>query len=239
MNIHHHRRLLLGLLLPLALTGAIAGCGDSDTTSNTGHMNNGADHMDNGAGGAGHMDGTSGMGYNDATTPTKTTAATAADVDAAFVRQMIPHHQMAVMMAELAQNEATHAELKKLADSIIASQSAEIGTMRGIAKQLGVTADHPMGGGSTGGNRMGDDAATLGIPVSDMGMSMEMMDLRGADPFDQEFIDQMIPHHEGAIRMAKAELAKGENPELKKLATAIIAAQTKEIAEMKAWKAAW
>jgi uncharacterized protein (DUF305 family) len=66
------------------------------------------------------------------------------------------------------------------------------------------------------------------------------MDLGPADAnFDLRFIDAMIPHHEGAVVMAKEILNKSQRPELKKLAQAIIAAQDQEIAQMQAWRKAW
>ena len=55
---------------------------------------------------------------------------------------------------------------------------------------------------------------------------------------DQDFVAMMIPHHQGAIAMAKVELEYGKNPAMRKLATAIIASQDDEIAEMKQWQAA-
>jgi len=66
------------------------------------------------------------------------------------------------------------------------------------------------------------------------------MDLGPADEnYDLRFIDAMIFHHEGAVVMAKDALQKSKRPELKKLATEIISAQTQEVAQMKAWRTDW
>lgn len=53
---------------------------------------------------------------------------------------------------------------------------------------------------------------------------------------DKDFVASMIPHHQGAIDMAKIVQQYGKDPELKKLATEIIAAQGKEIAVMRDWQ---
>ena len=58
--------------------------------------------------------------------------------------------------------------------------------------------------------------------------------LRTAVPFDRAFLEMMLPHHEGALEMSKAELAKGADPELKSLAQQIIDGQQREIDAMRA-----
>ncbi len=69
-------------------------------------------------------------------------------------------------------------------------------------------------------------------------MLMELDDLSG-DDFDIAFLDMMIPHHEGAIEMAKAAKTSAKHPEIKAMADAIIATQQKEIDQMKQWMKEW
>lgn len=56
---------------------------------------------------------------------------------------------------------------------------------------------------------------------------------------DEHFIEQMIPHHDGAIAMAKLALQKAKRPEIKTLAQNIISAQEKEVAGMQSWYKSW
>lgn len=138
-------------------------------------------------------------------------------IDRAFVADMIPHHESAVDMAKIAKRRGTSEFVKDLADDIIRTQNAEITTMQAIAAQL---------------DEAGVKPQSLGVPEHQMGMGNDLAALRKARPFDREFIDMMIPHHQGAIRMARVELAKGKDADAKKLAEQIIAAQTREIDTM-------
>jgi uncharacterized protein (DUF305 family) len=54
---------------------------------------------------------------------------------------------------------------------------------------------------------------------------------------DQDFVAMMIPHHQGAVDMAKVELSSGKDPQLHRLAQNIIASQERQIGEMKNWQA--
>lgn len=137
--------------------------------------------------------------------------------DLAFVEDMIPHHESAVEMAQIAEDRGQSTFVTELAGDIISSQTSEITKMRVIASRL-----------EDGGVK----AKSLGVPAHQMGMDMDVSKLKTAKPFDRAFIDMMIPHHQGAIRMARVELAKGSNPQAKQLATQIIAAQEKEIDAM-------
>lgn len=60
-----------------------------------------------------------------------------------------------------------------------------------------------------------------------------------ANNIDRHFIEQMIPHHDGAVAMAKLALKKSKRTEIKTLATAIIDGQTKEIQDMRVWYKDW
>jgi uncharacterized protein (DUF305 family) len=147
-------------------------------------------------------------------------AATGNQTDAMFVNGMIPHHEGAIEMAEIAKQRAEHPEIKKLADDIVTAQQREIDTMTPLRKQL---SGHHGDAMMEGGHMNEDDIAGL----------------KTADPFDRAFIDQMVPHHRSAVKMAEMELANGKDDTLRKLAEDIIAAQNREIEQMQAWRKDW
>jgi uncharacterized protein (DUF305 family) len=71
--------------------------------------------------------------------------------------------------------------------------------------------------------------------AASMKTMMNGMHVKPTGKPDKDFVLMMMPHHQGAIDMAKVELQYGTDPELRQLATDIVAAQEKEIAQMKAW----
>jgi len=158
-----------------------------------------------------------GCGDSDSSSNSSSSAA-GNPVDRAFVADMTPHHESAVQMAQIAQRRGTSEFVKTLADDIVTSQQAEIATMRAADQRL---------------KAAGVAKGTLGVADHKMGMDDDPASLNTAKPFDAAFIRMMLPHHEGALPMARAEIAKGKDPELKTLANAIITAQQREIVQMR------
>lgn len=149
------------------------------------------------------------------------------DPDRYFIEQMIPHHEDAVLMAEIALTKADHEELKKLAENIKREQSREIAEMGSWYKAWYGT-DVPESVIEMGGMDQGM-----------MGDGTDLESLENAKPFDKEFIEQMIPHHQMALMMVSMMLRGSERKEMKKLAQDIITTQTEEINQMSAWYSEW
>ena len=157
-------------------------------------------------------------GCGDSDDSSSSSATAGNPTDRAFVAGMVPHHRSAIEMAAIAKTEATSDFVKQLAADITRSQTAEIEEMERVDGDL-----------AKAGIARGD----LEMKNHEMGMDMDADELRGAMPFDEKFIEMMVPHHKGAVEMAKVELSKGENGELKTLAQSIIDTQQKEIAAMR------
>lgn len=150
-------------------------------------------------------------------------------VDQHFIEQMIPHHEGAIAMAELALEKAQRPEIKTLAENIIEAQAREIGEMKDWYQEwfgAEVPAYSGWGMGMMGGGHM-------------MSMEGDLDLLARSDNFDLEFIRQMIPHHEMAVMMAHMLLAGTEREELRTLGKNIITSQSSEIEMMQNWYKAW
>lgn len=157
-----------------------------------------------------------------------------ADYELRFVDAMIPHHQGAVEMAKEVLDKSQRPEMKKLAQDIIAAQNREIEQMKQWRKAWYPKAGNKPMAWHAQMNHM------MQMSPEQMQAMMMKGDLGAADAeFDLRFLNAMIPHHEGALVMAKDVLNKSKRPEMKKLAQEILTSQQEEIDQMNQWRQAW
>jgi uncharacterized protein (DUF305 family) len=221
------------LLLSIALTalsGAMVGCSDDDSdqvgdggepTQSAGSSSGGtAGHSTGGASGdAGNGSATGGIGGDAAAealavqgdrripyTPT---------TDRQFVEFFIMHHQMAIDMAEHEVAHGSAADVKAMAQAVIDAQTAEVETLMTVRAELDGAVDPPP-----------EDPHAVA--------EMEAMEGMSGAELDAMFLLEMIPHHASALGPAHRALPYLENASLKEMAAAIIAAQAKEIGELRA-----
>ncbi len=157
-------------------------------------------------------------------------------LDAHFIEQMIPHHEDAITMAEVALTKAQKPEVKELADNIINSQGKEIEQMKQWYKNW-FGRDLPTGDQVMQHHGMMSSNSALHMGM--MGSEEDMESLKNAADFDRKFVEDMIPHHQMAVMMANMLRDGTERPEMKKLADDIIMAQTDEINMMRKWLGEW
>jgi uncharacterized protein (DUF305 family) len=156
----------------------------------------------------------------------------ASTIDKHFIEQMIPHHDGAIAMANLALEKAKHPEIKTLATAIIAAQTAEIQDMNSWYQDWFGTAAPKVSTGMMGGGMMSGNGMR-------MGGQEDMTALQNAPDFDKAFIEEMIPHHQLAIMMANMLQSGTNRPEMQQLAKNIISSQSKEIQQMQSWYVQW
>ncbi|MGA7932600.1 MAG: DUF305 domain-containing protein [Kovacikia sp.] len=157
-----------------------------------------------------------------------------ADFDLRFIDAMTPHHQGAVVMAKEAQQKSKRPEIQTLAADIIKAQDKELNEMKQWRQ-----AWYPKASAEPIAY---DSQMKHSMPMSqEQRQSMMMSMSLGAadDQFDLRFLNAMIPHHDGAVVMAKDALQKSKRPEIQTLARDIIRSQTAEIKQMKQWQQAW
>lgn len=117
------------------------------------------------------------------------------------------------------------------------SGAMPVGTAAGTAHGgAGTSSTHHHAASKETAAAAGEAPSTTALKAANEAMHRDM-DIAYTGDADVDFARGMIPHHEGAVAMARAELAHGKDPALRELAEAIIAAQEKEIAFLKAWLA--
>jgi uncharacterized protein (DUF305 family) len=226
------KRTILGIAI-LALAGAACqqAAVNTNSTNTTAHANhstnaNSATAMNHN--GMNHSEMNHGS-MNHSMMESSPNAATA-PYDLQFLDTMIAHHQGAVDMAQMVSTKSQNADLKKFAVRIITDQNREIAQMREwrekwyAGKPAAINMEMP---------GMKDSMKMM------MGDEMKKMEAATGKEFDLMFLDMMIPHHEGAVVMAKEALNKAEHAEIKTLAKQIVEAQESEIKQMQNWKTEW
>lgn len=145
--------------------------------------------------------------------------------DVAFAQGMIPHHQQAIALAALVPGRSTNPAVINIASGIAAQQDPEVTAMRAMMIQWQVdpaeTSHHGGPDGSGHEQGMVDDATMAKLKT-----------LKGAQ-FDTLWLQSMISHHQGAVAMAKVEIADGESQDMKVMANNIAITQEAEIGELK------
>lgn len=165
------------------------------------------------------------------TTPAPRSMEMRTEVDQPFIEMMIPHHQGAVEMAQMALSQAKNPEVKKLAESIITDQKREIKQMQTWYKQWYGT-EVPASGMNMGMHSGMDQGMMMSMQQLEM-MDREMMEaLKNAPDFDQEFLRQMTRHHQMATMMAGMVVNSAQHREIRNLAQSLIKSQSAEIAQM-------
>ena len=138
-----------------------------------------------------------------------------------FLTDMVGHHAMAVAMAEMAMERASHPELKTLAEQIVTTQTAEMREMQQWLKRWYGRSVDPMAGHGE-------------MPEMD-----ELMNSASPAEFEIRFMSLMTMHHTQALERATAVRSRPLHAKTRALTKDIITAQQREIDQMRDWLVAW
>jgi uncharacterized protein (DUF305 family) len=159
-----------------------------------------------------HNNDSMGMHHNSGT-------ATYTGADVMFLQMMIPHHQQAIDISNVALKTSKDAELLTLAKTIIKAQSEEIVQMKSWLKDAGATMG--MGHSMTGMGGMLDDA------------ELSTLSAATGKTFDSLWLKGMIGHHDGAIHMTQM-IEDASNSEVKAFGENVVKEQSAQIVQMQA-----
>jgi uncharacterized protein (DUF305 family) len=201
------------------LTGAIIGACASDSA--TGHAQDttadggGTHAATDGATGHGGASGSAEAGASYGCTVPLTNAS-----DVEFIDMMVPHHEMAIMMAEQELARGNSAAVKTFAQRVKDAQMMEIAQLKAARKEL-----------------TGSDVVPPPPPDPHMDMDMAMMMTMSGAALDMMFIDDMIPHHAGVLEVTHRAKDTLQRADIKALATKMFDDQAREIGELAALRA--
>ncbi len=145
-------------------------------------------------------------------------ATTATSTDVTYLQQMLPHHQRAIEIAQLATTRAESPAVRAFAQRIVREQTPELEHMQTLAHTVVLDTAH---GATTADHRVSD---------------AELAQLRASTgtTFDRRFVTLSITSEQGAVAMSQPELASGQVPGAVALARAIDSAPTGEIPQLQA-----
>jgi len=171
------------------------------------------------------------------------------DVDHDFVAMMAPHHQGAIDMAEAELRYGHNEQLIRIAQDIVVEELQEIAAMHAaMGEKLTPTEATLAAGfaGTTTGSRFSSPIQADNVPPSPkaerpflsenaagMTKMMNDMTIKPTGNIDRDFVAMMVPHHQGAIDMAQAELRYGHEAQLRRIAQEIIVDQIQQISLMR------
>lgn len=159
----------------------------------------------------------------DAQSPSASASVAANAADVMFAQMMIPHHEQAIEMSDLALEPRAEAspEVKSLATQVKAAQGPEIKQLQQWLAEWGAP----------------ESAGHMGHEMNGMMDDEDMTELAGISgaEFGKRWLEMMIVHHEGAVEMSQEVLEDGDNPQVAAMAQAIIDGQNKEIELMKSY----
>ena len=197
MQINIGRKSALGLAAVILIAAAVVSLSIRGNSASSNSMN-------------------SSMGHGNHSSSSKNSAYTGADV--MFLQMMIPHHQQAIDISNLAMKSSTNKELIGLAKIIARDQAAEIIQMKAWLKDAGATED------------MGHSMDGMGGMLTDE--ELTALNAATGSTFDRLWLEGMTDHHDGAIHMVQM-IEDAENAEVKAFGTKVIADQSAQIAQMK------
>lgn len=139
-----------------------------------------------------------------------------------FIVQMIPHHEAAIQMSENILRYTTLEPLQRIAQSIITMQTESIASMKAVLESCGQR------------NNTQRDLCLYRRRYQAITQTMfcQMKTAQATDQIDANFMREMIPHHQGAVKMSENALHYPLCPQLIPILKDIIATQAQGIGEM-------